>query len=80
VRKGGEWGINLLGQQAYRLQDFGIDIRPQYPPYFSDWLGWAIAPACAGAQHVHDAADHPPIVDAMRPSAAAWRPPSARVF
>ena len=42
VRKNGEWGINLLGQQAYRLQDFGIDIRPQYPPYFSDWLGWAL--------------------------------------
>ena len=42
VRKGGEWGINLLGQQAYQMQDFGIDIRPQYPPYFSDWLGWAL--------------------------------------
>ena len=42
VRKNGEWGINLLGQQAYQLQDFGIDIRPQYPPYFSDWLAWAL--------------------------------------
>src|SRR5512132_4107559 len=42
VRKNGEWGINLLGQQAYQLQDFGIDIRPQYPPYFSDWLGWSL--------------------------------------
>lgn len=42
VRKNGEWGINLLGQQAYRLQDFGIDIRPQYPPYFSDWLTWSL--------------------------------------
>jgi NTE family protein len=42
VRKNGEWGINLLGQQAYKLQDLGIDIRPQYPPYFSDWLAWAL--------------------------------------
>jgi NTE family protein len=42
VRKNGEWGINLLGQQTYQLQDFGIDIRPQYPPYFSDWLGWSL--------------------------------------
>jgi hypothetical protein len=42
MRKSGEWGINLLGQQAYKLQDFGIDIRPQYPPYFSDWLTWAL--------------------------------------
>jgi hypothetical protein len=24
------------------MLDFGIDIRPQYPPYFSDWLTWAL--------------------------------------
>jgi NTE family protein len=42
VRKSGEWGINLLGQQAYKLQDLGIDVMPQYPPYFSDWLTWAL--------------------------------------
>jgi hypothetical protein len=42
VRKSGELGVNLLGQQAYKLQDLGLDIRPHYPPYFYDWLMWAL--------------------------------------
>ena len=41
VRKNGEWGINLLGQQAYRLQDFGIDIGRSTRAVF---LGLAAAP------------------------------------
>ena len=40
VRKGGEWGINLLGQQAYQMQDFGIDIRPQLSTRRISRTGW----------------------------------------
>ncbi len=57
VRKSGEWGINLLGQQAYKLQDLGIDIRPQYPPYFSDWLAWALGQWSAAENLIAPKAD-----------------------
>lgn len=36
-------------------------------------LGRTVAPARTGPQHVHNPADHPPVVDAMRALAAAWQ-------
>src|ERR1700733_5423868 len=36
-------------------------------------VGWAIPPPRTRTQHVHDPADDPAIIDAMRAAPAAWR-------
>jgi len=35
--------------------------------------GWCIGPATARLQHMHDAADDPPVIDPRHPARIAWK-------